>query len=270
MKKQSVYQYKGYKRYILDWIEQTPNAGRGQRKNLAEAVGCQTPFVTHVLSGDYHFSLEQGEACARWMGLDDGETEFFLLLLMKERAGTQTLKNLFQKQIDSRLATVQTVGKKVEIKETLDLESQATYYSHWLYSAVHMAVLIPQYRTLESLQKKFQVPTNQLMNVIEFLKEHKLIELTRGQFKVTKSLLYLPKTSPLLPMYHSNWRLKATECSQIANSKNFHYTSAISLSQEAYDWIQNKLITLIGEAAEQVKPSADEKVACLLIDLFEV
>ena len=80
MKKTTIYEYKNYKSFILDWIEKTPSKGRGQRRSIAEAIGCQNPFISHVLSGDYHFSAEQAEACSRYMGLNEQDSEFFLKL----------------------------------------------------------------------------------------------------------------------------------------------------------------------------------------------
>ena len=43
MTKISVFDYKSFKKFLLDWIAQTPSNGRGQRKLMAQAMGCQTP-----------------------------------------------------------------------------------------------------------------------------------------------------------------------------------------------------------------------------------
>lgn len=270
MSRPSVFHAKSYKAFIHEWIKKTPTGGRGQRKLLADAVGCQTPYITHVLSGDYHFSLEQAEGCARWMGLNESETEFFLLLVMRERAGTRALKSVFERQIETYRAKELAIKKKVQIEETLDLQAQVTYYSHWLYAAVHMAILIPTLNTADALQNYFQVPSAQLMSVLDFLARHRLIEPTRAGYKVARPMLFLPRGSPLLPLHHSHWRLMAIEKSQMNRVENMHYSTVMSLSRDAYEAIRIQMAELIEKTAEIVKPSADEKLACMVIDLFNV
>ena len=52
MKKLSAFEFRDYKMFPVQWMARAPNEGRGQRKLLAEAVGCRTPFIAHVLTGD--------------------------------------------------------------------------------------------------------------------------------------------------------------------------------------------------------------------------
>lgn len=128
MGKLSIYEFKDYKTYLRQWIERTPNNGRGQRKLMAEAIGCQTPFITHVLSGDYHLSLEQAEACARWLGFNDSEGEFFVLLVMRQRAGTRGLEAMASRQISKRREAETVLKKRLNIRDEMTLEDQLVYY----------------------------------------------------------------------------------------------------------------------------------------------
>src|SRR4051812_15387235 len=95
----SVYDYDNYKNYLNKWIELTPNKGRGQRIKLAGAIRCQTPFITHVLTGSYHFSTEQAEACTRWLGLNPTDAEYFVLLVLKQRSSNKETQFFFNQQI---------------------------------------------------------------------------------------------------------------------------------------------------------------------------
>lgn len=269
MSRPNVFEFKSYKPYILAHLDALPNLGRGQRKHLADAVGCQTPFITHVLNGDYHFSLEQAEAATRWMGLSESEAAFFLLLVMRDRSGSSPLTMFLTRQIDERLERELSIKKKVKITKSLDLEAQVTYYSHWLYAAVHMALLIPELRTIAALERHFSVPSVQLLSVLNFLSEHKLIESSKNAYRVLQPMLHLPRGSKVLSLHHTQWRLKAIEASQLNESTNMHYSVVMSLSQGAYDQIRAKLARFIEEVADTVKPSADEKLACLCLDLFE-
>ena len=184
MEKLSIYEFRDYKNFVVQWMERMPNSGRGQRKILADAVGCQTPFITHVLSGEYNFSLEQAEGCARFMGLSEAEAEFFLLLVIKHRAGTKALENLANRQITQRREAQTVLKKRVGVKERMRLEDQLRYYSSWHYAAIHIACLIPQLTNVEALQKYFRLPLQQILSTLEFLTEHGFIEATRTGYRV--------------------------------------------------------------------------------------
>ena len=270
MKKLSIFEYKDYKKFILDWMDNTPNQGRGQRKLLAEAIGCQTPFITHVLSGDYHLSLEQAEACARYLELNELDTEFFILLIQRQRAGTKSLEYFFTKQI-TRMCDQRTVLKnRVKIKDSMSIEDQMTYYSSWHYPSIHMALLIPELQNIQALTKYFNLPSARIISVLKFLEEHQLIEKKGVHFKVKKNMLHLELNSPFLTQHHSHWRLKAIDSIQSGNLDNLHYSGAMSLSKEDYDWVREKLSTFLEEVVARISTSKDEKLASLCFDLFQI
>lgn len=270
MKKASIYEYKNYKQYILDWMDKTPQQGRGQRKLLAEAIGCQTPFITHVLSGDYHFSLEQAEASARYLELNEHESEYFLLLVLKQRSGTKSLENFFSKKISEKCEEHAILKKRLNISETMSIEDQMTYYSSWHYATFHMAILIPELQTVEALAKYFPVPVARIISVLNFLTDQGLVEKRGNLYKIKKPVLHLEKDSPFLIQHHSLWRMKAIETIQSQRSENLHYSGVMSVSNDDYEWIREKLARLLEEVVERLKDSKDEKLASLCFDLFQV
>jgi uncharacterized protein (TIGR02147 family) len=271
MKRISIYEFKDYKAFVIEWIVRTPNKGRGQRRRLAEAIGCQTPFVTHVLSGQYHFSLEQAEACARWMGLSEEETEFFILLVVKQRAGTKSLENLVAKRISKQRESQTVLKKRLEIKESMRLEDQLQYYNRWHIAAIHIACTIPELQNLEALQKYFRLPLNQILAALEFLTQHGFIEQGRaGGYKVVKAGIHLEVNSPLMSQHHSNWRLRAIEAINRRQNSDLFYSGVTSVSREDFEWLREKLSQFLEQAIERVKVSKEETLVGLNFDLFEV
>jgi uncharacterized protein (TIGR02147 family) len=270
MKKSTIFEYKNYKQFILDWMDKTPQQGRGQRKLLAEAIGCQTPFITHVLSGDYHFSAEQAEACARYIELSEIETEFFILLVLKQRAGTKSLENFFSKQISKHCEQHAVLKKRLNIEESMSIENQMVYYSSWHYAAFHMALLIPELQTVDNLAKYFNIPVARILSVLQFLSEHGLIEKKGHHYKVKKSVLHLEKDSPFLIQHHSLWRMKAIETIQGTRAENLHYSGIMSVSADDYEWVREKLARLLEEVVDRLKDSKDEKLASICFDLFQI
>lgn len=268
MTKISVYDYKSFKKFLLDWIAQTPSNGRGQRKLMAQAMGCQTPFITQVLNGDYHFSMEQAEACTRWLGLSLAEAEFFVLLVQKERAGTRSLETFLDRQIQERRERATQLTNRLQISETLTESDQQQYYSSWQYSAVHMALLVPELRTLEDLHQYFALPLPRLMTILDFLTAKKLVKVRGGKYELLRPVLHLGRDSPLLPKHHANWRLRAIEAIDAGVTGNFHYSGVLALSRDDFEWTKGRLAAALEEIIARVRASADEKVACLALDLF--
>jgi uncharacterized protein (TIGR02147 family) len=270
MKKLSIFEYKDYKKFILDWMDNTPNQGRGQRKLLAEAIGCQTPFITHVLSGDYHLSLEQADACARYLELNELDTEYFILLIQRQRAGTKSLEFFFTKQIAKLIEQNTILKNRVKIKDSMNIEDQMTYYSSWHYPSIHMALLIPELQNIQALTKYFNLPSARIIAVLKFLEEHQLIEKKNGIFRVKKNMLHLELHSPFLTQHHSLWRQKAIDSIQSGKLENLHYSGVMSLSKDDYDWVREKLSTLLEEVVVRIGTSKDEKLASLCFDLFQI
>ena len=270
MVKQSVYEYKDYKKFVLDWIQRLSNAGRGQRKLLAAAIGCQTPFVTHVLAGDSDFSAEQAEACARFMGLGESDVEFFLLLVLKQRAGTRSLENLFAKQIAERRERSVLLKKRLNIAETLSAPAQMIYYGSWHFAAIHMALTLPEMRTVDALQKHFQLPMARVVSIVEFLIQNGLVEQQRAALKVVRPALHLEKGSPLLGQHHAQWRLRAIEAYHSRAPEDLHYSAVTSLSFEDFAWVREQLASLLEELVGRVRESPEEKLATLTLDWFSL
>ena len=92
--KLDLFEQTDYKAYLLALIATYPSKGRGIHRSMAEAIRCQVAYISHVLAGDYHFSIEQAEASARFFGLSRAESEFFVLLVSHNRSGTTELREL--------------------------------------------------------------------------------------------------------------------------------------------------------------------------------
>jgi uncharacterized protein (TIGR02147 family) len=270
MEKFSIFESHDYKKFLLGWIERAPHQGRGLRKQLADAIACQTPFITHVLGGDYHLSLEQAEATGRWLGLNIAETEFFLLLVMKQRAGTKALEAVILKQIAERRANETVLKKRLNIKDKMSAEDQMIYYSNWHYAALHMACLIPELQTVAALEKHFRLDLPQIMNALEFLTEHKMIEEHRSRYRVLRPVLHLEKESALMAQHHTQWRLKAVETFLSKKNTDLFFSGVMSLSKDDYEWTRERLSQLLEEVVARLKDSKDETIACFNFDLFEI
>lgn len=271
----SIYEFSDYKKFILHWIEQTPNQGRGQRIKLAEAIGCQTPFITHVLSGSYHLSIEQAEACSRWLGLTSEDAEYFMLLVLKQRSSTKSSADFFQKQLNQKKSEHNILQKRIQVEQGLAPEIQNQYYSHWDYAAVHMALLNPQNRTAETLENLLGLHRSRINMILQFLLQAQIIEVenkkgSSPQFIVKNPMVHLEKHSPVLSQHHTNFRLKAIDQIRESSADQVHYSGVISLSRKDFEWVSSQLAQFLEDIGKKLKNSADEELAILNFDWFNL
>lgn len=267
--KASIFEYKSYKKYLNDLVDHSPQGGRGIKKALAEAIHCQNPFVTRVLNGDYDFSQEQAAASAKYFGLSKSETEFLLLLLNENRAGTDALRNLYLDQIRNKIDQHSLLKSRLKIKATLDREAQATYYSHWKYAAIHMLATIPEFRTRESISKRIGLSLPVVSKVLDFLCSKGLLQKNKNEYIPDTTLLHLERNSPFLPQHHTQWRMKAIDVLDREIHDDLHYSLAFSCSKKDLPRLRERLTKSLEDCSDIIKCSPEETLAVLCFDLFE-
>lgn len=268
--KSNLYEYTSYKKFLNDLIRTYPAGGRGQRKALAEFIGCQVAYVTHVLSGERDFNLEQAEAAARYFSLSKGETEFFLTLVQENRAATTELRRYFERLLKELREKNSRLKEKLNFKDVMSNEVKMTYYSSWLYSAVHMALTIPGLRTVTALAEKFDVSSSHILEILEFLCKYGLVYKDNNFYKSKSSLLHLEKDSPLIARHHSNWRLRALTSLDEVQDSNFHYSSVVSVSKKDAVRVREHMMKALVEMTEIIKPSKEEELVSLCLDMFHI
>ena len=109
----SIFEFKDYKQYLNAWIESQPRKGRGIGRKIAESTRLSPAMLSHILSGDKHFSPEAAMDVALFLGLPDAETDYFLLLVNYSRAGSHSLKKAYATKVAAEQKRNNELQKKV-------------------------------------------------------------------------------------------------------------------------------------------------------------
>ncbi|MGZ3698691.1 MAG: TIGR02147 family protein [Bdellovibrionota bacterium] len=265
----SVFEYRDYKAYLRDSLEARTETKRGERSRLAGFIGCHTAYVSQVLNGQAHFSLEQGELASRFLGHTKDQSLYFLLLIQFARAGTPSLKQLFEEQMQALREKQLVLKDRLEFQKTLTREDQATFYSSWHYGAVHVLVSVPGCHTERGMSDYLGLPVERIAEILQFLVKVGLVLRKDGSYKVGTSHIHLEHDSPLISKHHSNWRLQAIQSLDYSkNNKDLHYSSVITSSKADAEKIRSLLVSAIEDVRAVVKPSKDEEGYCYAIDFF--
>lgn len=263
-----VFEFQDYKAYLSTWIASRPGGGRGEKSRIAERIRCQLAYVSQVLSGTANFSLEQSEALCPLLEHTEDEAEYFMLLVQRARAGTTGLEQYFERKIQKLLNQRLVLKNRLQDKESLNRENQATYYSHWAYCAVHMAVLVPTLRTPPAIATYLGISPEKCAQILGFLENVGLVERKEGGFFPGTVRIHLESDSPMISKHHINWRLLAMRALEHETSSELHYSSVVGVSRHDLPRIREVLVKAIEQVRAIVKESKDEEVYCYNLDFF--
>jgi uncharacterized protein (TIGR02147 family) len=266
----NIYHATDYRDLITQFLE--VKIGRGSRAKLADVLNCHPGYLSQVLGkGKVHFTPENILKIAQFLGLDETQSDFLMDLLQKERAGTPEAREFFER----RLARARQENLKIEAQITesntreLDDAAKATYYSHWSYSAVHMAVSVPALNQIETLESKLQLPAPFLKKILAFLEETGLVTRTGERYAIGMTRIHLSKDSPLIRAHHQNYRHKAIRSLENENDFDLHYSAVLTLSREDARRVRDLLLGFVKEKEEILIPSPNEEIVFLNLDLFK-
>lgn len=266
----TVFEFLDYKAYLLSVIESRPKGGRGFRSSLAEVLSCQVTYITRILSGEAHLSLEQAEKANEFLGHSKDESDFFILLVLLNRAGTERLRERFRTQINEILQKRLNLKVRLNYQPGLSADAQAIYYSSWHYSAIHVLLGISNFQTKEALARRTGLPLTMIANTLEFLVGVGLAVKEGGLFKRGRAQIYLENQSPMISKHHVNWRIQAIRAIDRARPEDLHFSSVASMSYEDSLKVREIFVRAIEQIRPVIKDSKDEALFSYGLDLFEV
>ena len=269
MDNSSVFEYQDYKKFLLDLFDQTPKKGRGEKAKLARTLGCHTGYVSQVLNGGAHFSLEQTDQINLTLGHSSEESHFFMLLVQLARAGTESLRTYFQSQMTEILNQRRTLKNRMKFERTLNAEEQSIYYSAWYYCAVHTLIAIPQFQTRDEISSALGLSVEKTGQILSFLEARGLIVLRGNKYHQGVTTTFLDVDSPWISKHHSNWRTQALiAMDNYKKNQQMHYSAVITIAKEDIAKVRNILLNSVEGISSVVDKTSSESLYCYSLDLF--
>jgi uncharacterized protein (TIGR02147 family) len=266
----NVFDFNDYKVFLAFIEDSRKVAERGFRRRLAEAVGCQSGYISQVLNTDAHFSLEQGLKIAGFLGLTGRERKALILLIESARAGTQELKAYFSTELASLREEHLNIKERVGSSRELTEREQATYYSSWHYLAVHMLSTIPGFDEPQAFADALRLPLETVNEVVLSLLQTGILEENKGRLKSGLTQVHLNRDSPLIRQHHTNWRLAAIESLTNNRKSDVHYSTVSTLSMADAEKLRAEMVKLIESYVEVVKPSKEETMVGFNLDFYSL
>lgn len=256
-----------YKSFLRNLAEQQSHV-KAIHSKMAEAAGCQKSYFSKVLNGEAHLLPDHAYGIAEFLHMSEPETDYFLELVQLDRAGSPKLRQRQKRTLEKLKQQMENLHQRFRSESLNEEEEQKIYYSSWMYSAIHIACGIEGLRTVKTLASRFHLEPKRVEAVLLDLARMKLLEEQNGKWQRSPKHLHIPFGSPMNSVNHTNWSVKALQDIQLEKEDSLHYTAAYSLEKKDVDQIKHILIQAIERSREVVKPSHDEELVCLRVDLF--
>ena len=265
----SVYNFDDYRKYIEAVVKERKNAW-GIWSQIAKAAGCQSTYLTQSMKGRAELTADHVIGIAEFFELSSDETQFFILILDYGRAATKKLKDFLYEKIRKTKKDQEDLAKRIN-QPRLDVgEKETLYYSSWYWSAIHVMLSIPIYKTTAKISERLQLPLEQTKFVLTQMKVYGLVKQERDHWTLAAGDIHIPKHSPLIGMHHQNWRTRAVMDSTNPFSDGLHFTGVHSMSFQDAAKIKSLLLDLVDKNKRIIAPSPEEEAFCINLDFFKI
>jgi uncharacterized protein (TIGR02147 family) len=267
-----VFPFVDYRAYIQARIDDA-RPRRGYQAKMADHLGIQRSFLTQVLRGSAQLSPDHAVELARFWEMDEAETAFFLDLVLLARAGSATLRKVLTARLsDSAKVHGGLSPKLVESSAAAKPGAGVPYYLAWYWSAIHVALSVPQLQTAAALSRRLGLSLDLVQDCLATLRELGLAKKTGHQWQILTPDLHIQRESPLSHAHHSNWRAKAIQDLQERGDQGrFHYTAVKTVTRADADRIKQLFVSCCESSRQIARESSPEtELVCVTCDVFPV
>lgn len=264
-----VYEYRDYKKYLTDWFKEHPKGGRGQLKKIADHLRISTTMISQVLRADKHFSLETAAEITEYLGLNEKESEYFLLLIEHQRAGAFKLKKILEKKIEREQQAGSALQNRLAADRQMTNDEKMQFYSSWMYSAIRILSALPDMGNAKVISQKLNIPLSLANDIINFLLEKNLCIQKNNRITYGPHRTHVGKDSPFVIKHHQNWRIKGFQSIELRRDEDLFFTQPMAMSFEAAEKIRLMLPGIIEQILAISGPSESEVVRCFNLDWYD-
>lgn len=244
---------------------------RGVVKKLADRLSCHPTFISQVLNNHSDFSLEQGYEISDYFMFSYEQRDYFLTLVLKDRAGNKKLRQYYQEKIETILETKRDLSPKSqpEVNSLGSLEFE--YYSQWIYQLTHALTQIDSLQTLPALTKFLGFTSEEVSFILSRLETMGLLKKENNRWVSGKNFMHLSKSSILIRQLHSTWKNKILSDLQTqTNLEGTRYSGVITVTEKDYQKIRDILTDAINQIRKKVEDSTSEVPCLLSLDLYKI
>lgn len=264
----NLFEVDNYKTALNSIIQDKRKSQKALSRKLAKHLNVHPSMISQVLTGNKDFSEEQIILVCEFLGLPPLESEYLLVSLQFERAGSYKLKEYFQTLRNEIRKKAFQVSERVHKNRVLTDAEKAIFYSSWMYPTIHLLTTLNQKPRFEEICERFDISPGKVREILDFLISLEMIVETNGTFSSGAVSTHLEKKSPHLIKHHTNWRLKAIQYAETLSDQELMYSANISISRKDFELLREEFMRMIQKLVTTVKDSPAEDIAHFNLDFF--
>lgn len=264
-----IWNFLNYRSYLLEKMG-GKQSRTGLRKKLAAYIPVHTTFISQVLQGHADLSLEQGEAVNSFLEHTEDEGEYFILLLLKDRAGTKNLKQRFESKVKAMRDQRMNIQKRIGAQNEISDKDRQKFYSSYYYGAIHVLTSIPEFRTIEKLAESLHLTKQRVQEMVDFCVGIGVLVPYSGGFKPGSQHIHIAGNSELVLKHHSNWRQHTIQSMHFLEPDDLHYSACVSISQADAFKIKETILENLKSHVDTISKSPEEVAYVLNFDFYKL
>lgn len=266
-----IFTWDNYKDYLKHRFLGPKN--RGMISRVADHLGCQRSYISRILSSEVQLTPDFAYKLGKFLGLSELEQEYFCLLVERQRASDPDFKIHLGIKVQSLkqkgLSHADRSSRGDPFGDPKHTAESSRYFSHWAWTAIHLALSVSQYQSVQQLETRFQLPREFILEVLSSLEDLNFASRVGDKWHYKGGEFHLERKDPYGYIHAVNWRQKALQSALKQNTENIHYTLVQTLSLEDAKKLKLELMKYIENLNKVAGPSKPEEVYVFLFDLFK-
>ena len=240
-----VFAFNDYKSLLKAAIESNKSE-RGYQAKCAESARCHQTYLSQVLNGNAHLTCDHGYGLAVLWKLSAQESDYFIDLILYERAASLPYKQFLRQRMDVALQTQRELGSRLESSRLSDLEKELAYFSNWWVSCIHLALTLTHCKSPTDIARRLDLPMNVVLEGLATLEKIGFAKVENDQWVVTNVGIHLPKNSPMCNVNHINWRNQSINRLGLPHqNQDLRYTAIHSMTMKEAEKFRTELLDTI-------------------------
>lgn len=263
----SIFQFQSYRAYLKERLEAL-GPKSGQKRKASEALSVHTTFISQVVLGKADLSLDQGEKMNAFLKHNEIEAEYFIDLIIYERAIDPSLKNRYEAKLKKWQS--ETGQIKSRIKPTFEVSEadQEKFYSSHLFGILHVLASIPEYQNRKALVSATGYSPEITAEAIDFLLRVGVLKIAKDRIVHGEKHVHLGRDSKLIKQHHTNWRLATVQHLGFSKPEDLHYSLTFSCSEKDAARIRESLLEHLKSMTQTIEKSKEEKSFVYCFDFY--
>lgn len=263
---QNVFKYESYKKFLLAELD-SPEA-RGMRSQLAKHLNCQSGFISQVLNGDRHFSLEHVIEIAVFFKMSPAETDYFVILAHYERAGSEHLREYYMDRMEKLRLSRQRLPLKNKELSDADL---AAFHSHWYHYAAYELLGLKSKPDIGQIAETLDVSVERIEKAVRFLAEIGVVEEKNGRWEKKPFDMAVGRKAAYVDLIHRNFRIEAIRSLDRRHLEDSHYSRFFTVSKKKASLLQEQIAEFVKGLNEKIaepEKAQNENLYSFSLDCF--